>query len=102
MRVGGRRVVGVALGVPLPLLAVGCSSGPSDAAKSFCTEVAHLSAPSGGSVALTQRMIKDGEQSGDARLVAGTRQLALALDRHDVAAAGTAVRRFSRGVCGSA
>ena len=64
------RAVELAAGCAMMSVAfAGCASGPSDAAKTFCTAVEHLRAAGPDeAVAMSNGVITEGEHSGDSRL----------------------------------
>ncbi|HEY5272938.1 MAG TPA: hypothetical protein VIJ34_06860, partial [Acidimicrobiales bacterium] len=70
-----------------------CSSSPSAAAKSLCSSVGQvLLAPSNAAVAISTRVVVDGEASGDADLDAAATALSKALSPAAVAAANAKIR----------
>ncbi len=92
-----RLPVGVAA-VLSALLLANCSSGPSDAAKSFCATIMtdHFTAAPNQSLSLPRKLITEGETSGNKDLQEATRRLVAALDRDDPSATATAFSDVQR------
>jgi len=87
LRAIGRSVAAILVGV-LALTSPGCSSGPSEAARSLCTMVGQvLRAPLNRSVAISALpLVSVAESTGDSRLDVAARQLVGAMDRQSTQA----------------